>query len=112
VRARFIASVVREAGYRFRACFRARWGGYVALVMLIGVVGGVAMAAVAGGRRTQSSFPAYLVQARVDPAEQHVQRLTSRGQHVRDRTVPRRVHVQLHVLNSRQVRVLPAYEDT
>jgi hypothetical protein len=24
----------------------------------------------------------------------------------------RRVHVQLHALNSRQVRVLPAYEDT
>ena len=60
VRVRFTASVVREAGYRFRACFRARWGGYVALVLLIGVVGGVAMAAVAGGRRTQSSFPAYL----------------------------------------------------
>lgn len=52
--------MVREAGYRFRACFRGRWTGYVALVLLIGVVGGVAMAAVAGGRRTQSSFPAYL----------------------------------------------------
>jgi hypothetical protein len=32
----------------------------VALVLLIGVVGGVAMAAVAGARRTQPSFPAYL----------------------------------------------------
>jgi FtsX-like permease family len=52
--------VAREAGYRFRACFRARWGGYLALIVLIGVVGGVAMAAVAGARRTQSSFPAYL----------------------------------------------------
>ena len=52
--------MVREAGYRFRACFRARWAGYLALVLLIGVVGGVAMAAVAGARRTQSSFPAYL----------------------------------------------------
>ena len=52
--------MVREAGYRFRACFRARWSGYLALVLLIGVVGGVAMAAVAGARRTQSSFPAYL----------------------------------------------------
>jgi hypothetical protein len=31
------------------------------------------------------------VQARVDPAEQDVQRLTSRGQHVRERAVPRRV---------------------
>jgi hypothetical protein len=54
------ASVVREASYRFRACFRDRWGGYLVLLLLIGVVGGVAMAAVAGARRTQSSFPAYL----------------------------------------------------
>ena len=51
---------MREAGYRFRACFRGRWGGYLVLVLLLGVVGGVAMAAVAGARRTQSSFPAYL----------------------------------------------------
>jgi hypothetical protein len=53
-------SVVREASYRFRACFRGRWGGYLVLILLIGVVGGVAMAAGAGARRTQSSFPAYL----------------------------------------------------
>jgi FtsX-like permease family len=51
---------VREARYRFRACFHVRWRGYLALVLLLGVVGGVAMAAVAGARRTQSSFPAYL----------------------------------------------------
>src|SRR5207344_2700574 len=61
------ASVVREASYRFRACFRGRWGGYVVLLLLIGVVGGVAMAAVAGARRTQSSFPAYL--ASTNPAD-------------------------------------------
>ena len=51
---------MREASYRFRACFRDRWGGYLALVLLLGLVGGAAMAAVAGARRTQSSFPAYL----------------------------------------------------
>ena len=51
---------MREAGYRFRACFHDRWGGYLALVLLLGLVGGVAMAAVAGSRRTQSSFRAYL----------------------------------------------------
>jgi hypothetical protein len=39
----------------------------VALLLLIGVVGGVAMAAVAGARRTQSSFPAYL--ASTNPAD-------------------------------------------
>jgi hypothetical protein len=54
------AGLVWEASYRFRACFRSRWGGYLALLLLIGVVGGVAMAAVAGARRTQSSFPVYL----------------------------------------------------
>jgi hypothetical protein len=54
------ASVVREAGYRFRACFHDRWGGYLALVLLVGLMGGVAMAAVAGARRTQSSFRVYL----------------------------------------------------
>jgi len=52
--------VVREAAYRFRATLRRRWAGYLILVVLIGLVGGVALAAVAGARRTQSSFPAYL----------------------------------------------------
>ena len=61
------ASVVREASYRFRACFRGRWAGYVVLLLLIGVVGGVSMAAVAGARRTQSSFPVYL--ASTNPAD-------------------------------------------
>ena len=55
-----IRAVVRESSYRFRATFRRRWGGYLTLVVLIGLVGGVAMAAVAGARRTQSSFPTYL----------------------------------------------------
>ena len=55
-----IRAVVRESSYRFRATFRRRWAGYLTLVVLIGLVGGVAMAAVAGARRTQSSFPTYL----------------------------------------------------
>ena len=49
-----------KSSYRFRATFRRRWAGYLTLVVLIGLVGGVAMAAVAGARRTQSSFPTYL----------------------------------------------------
>ena len=52
--------VFRVARYRFRATFGRRWGGYLAIVLLIGTLGGIAMAAVAGGRRTQSAFPTFL----------------------------------------------------
>jgi len=51
---------VRESSYRFRATFRRRWSGCLTLVLLIGLVGGVAMAAVAAARRTQSFFPTYV----------------------------------------------------
>ena len=52
--------VLRFVQYRFRATFGRRWGGYLALVLLIGLVGGLAMGSVAGARRTQSSFPSFL----------------------------------------------------
>ena len=55
-----IRAVVRESSYRFRATLGRRWTGYLTLVLLLGLVGGLAMAAVAGARRTQSSFPTYL----------------------------------------------------
>ena len=51
---------MRVAWYRFRATFGRRWGGLLAIVLLIALVGGLAMGAVAAARRTQSSFPAYL----------------------------------------------------
>ena len=38
---------LRVSGYRFRATFRRRWGAYLSLVLLIGLVGGVAMGAIA-----------------------------------------------------------------
>ncbi len=47
------------AWYRFRSTFRSRRGAYLSLILLVGLVGGVAMAAIAGGRRTQSSYPVY-----------------------------------------------------
>ena len=53
-------AVIAVAWYRFRATFHRRWGGYLAIVLLIGLVGGLAMGSVAGARRTQSAFPAYL----------------------------------------------------
>ncbi len=46
--------------YRFQATFRRRWGGYVAIALLIGLVGGIAMGSIAAARRTQSSYPAFL----------------------------------------------------
>ncbi len=48
------------AWYRFGATFRRRWPSYLTVILLVGLVGGVAMGAIAGARRTQSSFPAYL----------------------------------------------------
>src|SRR5438309_8613569 len=52
--------VCRVAWYRFRATFRGRWGDYLGVVLLIGLLGGLAMGSVAAARRTQSSFPAFL----------------------------------------------------
>ncbi len=51
---------LRVDWYRFRTTLHRRRGGYLALVVLLGLVGGLAMGAVAAARRTQSSFPLYL----------------------------------------------------
>ena len=51
--------VLRIAWYRFRSTLRRRWRGYLSVVLLIGLLGGVAMASIAGGRRTQSSYPTF-----------------------------------------------------
>jgi len=55
---------LRVAGYRFRTTLARRRGGYVALILLVGLVGGLAMGSVAGARRTQASFPAYMASTR------------------------------------------------
>jgi hypothetical protein len=52
--------VLTVASYRFRATFRRRWPGYLSIVLLMGLVGGLAMGSIAGARRTQSSFPTFL----------------------------------------------------
>ncbi len=44
----------------FRAEFRRRWRSWLILVVLIAVVGGLALAAVAAGRRTASAFPRFV----------------------------------------------------
>jgi hypothetical protein len=50
----------RVARYRFRSTFGRRWSGYLTIVLLLGLLGGLSTAAIAGARRTQSSFPAFL----------------------------------------------------
>ena len=53
-------NVWRVGIFRFRATLRRQLGGYLGLVVLIALIGGVAMAAVAGARRTQSSYPTFM----------------------------------------------------
>ncbi len=53
-------TTLRVAWYRFRTTWASRRGGYLSVIVLLGLVGGLAMGAVAAARRTQSSFPAYL----------------------------------------------------
>lgn len=50
---------LRVAGYRLRATLRRRWPGYLSLLLCTACLGGLAMGALAGARRTQASFPAY-----------------------------------------------------
>ena len=50
---------IRLAWYRFRATLAHRWGGYLAIFVLVGLLGGLAMGAIAAARRTASSFPVF-----------------------------------------------------
>ena len=56
----FSMPALQLAWYRFRRTFRRQWTGYLALALLIGLVGGLAIGSVAAARRTQAAFPAYL----------------------------------------------------
>jgi hypothetical protein len=48
------------AWYRLRATFRRRLGGYLTLILLVGLVGGVAMGSLIAARRTYASYPKLL----------------------------------------------------
>ncbi len=58
------------AWYRFRATFHRRRPGYLSLVLLVGLVGGLALGSIAAARRTQSSFPVYA--ASTDPTQMEI----------------------------------------
>ncbi|HEV3268037.1 MAG TPA: FtsX-like permease family protein [Acidimicrobiales bacterium] len=61
-----MSQLLRVAWYRFRVGFVRQVGGYLSVVLLIGLIGGLAMASIAGARRTQSSYPTFL--ASTDPS--------------------------------------------
>jgi len=50
----------RVAWYRLRATLRHRLAGYLSLALLVGLIGGIALASVTAARRTESSYPDYL----------------------------------------------------
>ena len=50
-------SALRVTWYRFATTFGRRWTGYLSLVLLIGLLGGIGMASVGAARRTQQ-YPA------------------------------------------------------
>ena len=64
----------RVAWYRFRATFGRRWPGYLALAVLIGMVGGVALGSVTAARRTDASYPKFL--ASTNPSDLVVEPFT------------------------------------
>lgn len=65
-----MSQILAVAWYRFRASFGRSWGGYLSLVLLIGLIGGIAMASIAAARRTQSSYPTFL--ASTSPSDMNV----------------------------------------
>ncbi len=55
-----MSQVLRVTWYRFETTFTRRRSGYLSLVVLIGLIGGVAMASFEAGRRTQSAYATFL----------------------------------------------------
>lgn len=55
-----MSRVLRVSWYQFRITLSRRWPGYLSIVLLVGLVGGPAMASIAGARRTQASYPTFL----------------------------------------------------
>ena len=45
---------------RLRAELRQQWRGWLALAVLLGLIGGVAVTAAAGARRTDTAYPRFL----------------------------------------------------
>jgi len=61
------SSVLRAAWYRCVATWQRQRGSYLALTLLIGLIGGVALGSIAAARRTASSYSTFL--ARTNPSD-------------------------------------------
>jgi hypothetical protein len=83
------------AWYRFRAMWHSRWGSYLSVALLVALVGGVSMAALAGARRTQSAFPTYLAATKASDLELQAEGLQSGTSNLTDELarLPRMAHV-------------------
>ncbi len=46
--------------FHFRAMFSRKWGDYLVVVVLVGLIGGIAMGSIIAARLTQSSYPTFL----------------------------------------------------
>ena len=64
-------SAARLAWYRVRATLRRRLAGYLGLAVVVGLIGGVALASVTAARRTDSAYPDYL--ASTNPSDLIIQ---------------------------------------
>lgn len=60
---------IRAAGYRWRATLAERRAGYLAVVLLLGAVGGIGLGSLSGARQTQSSFSTYLASTNPETLE-------------------------------------------
>jgi ABC-type lipoprotein release transport system permease subunit len=54
------SGALRIGWYWFRATLRRRWGAYLAVVLLVGSVGGLAVGSIGAAQRTRSSFNVFL----------------------------------------------------
>jgi FtsX-like permease family len=71
--------VLHVTWYRYRATFRRQLSAYLTVVLLIGLLGGVAMASVAAARRTQSSYPVFLASTNASTLTMAVFQATNNG---------------------------------
>jgi len=74
-----MSQVLRVTWYRFRATFRRQLATYLTVVLLTGLLGGVAMASVASARRTQSSYPVFLAGTNASTLTMAIYQATSNG---------------------------------